>query len=154
MPPKLTATQEKDRIIEAVEWRAEHARLDVREEGVYARGHCLYASSCPLCRLELLVRDMVPRRAAPVTVMDGGEGLAERAADHLAAMGYGDISVLDGGLSAWEAAGFELFGGMNVPSKAFGELVEQTNATPHVTAHQLKIMMDRGDDMVVPRRPS
>ena len=88
MPRKLTATQLKDRIIEAVEWRAEHALLDVREEGVYARGHCLYASSCPLSRLELLVPDLVPRRAVPVTVMDGGEGLADRAADRLAALGY------------------------------------------------------------------
>ena len=149
MPRKLTATQVKDRIIEAVEWRAEHALLDVREEGVYARGHCLYASSCPLSRLELLVPDLVPRLSAPVTVMDGGEGLAERAADRLADLGYSDISVLDGGIAAWGAAGFELFAGMNVPSKAFGELVEQTNATPHVTAHQLKTMMDRGDDMVV-----
>ena len=149
MPRKLTAPQLKDRIIEAVEWRAEHALLDVREEGVYARGHCLYASSCPLSRLELLVPDLVPRRAVPVTVMDGGEGLADRAADRLAAFGYSDISVLDGGIAAWGAAGFELFGGINVPSKAFGELVEQATATPHVTAHQLKIMMDRGDDMVV-----
>ncbi len=149
MPPKLTAPQLKDRIIEAVEWRAEHALLDVREEGVYARGHCLYASSCPLSRLELLVPDLVPRLSAPVTVMDGGEGLAERAADRLAGLGYSDISVLDGGIAAWGAASFELFAGINVPSKAFGELVEQANATPHVTAHQLKIMMDRGDDMVV-----
>ena len=149
MFPSLTAPQLKDRIIEAVEWRAEHALLDVREEGVYARGHCLYASSCPLSRLELLVPDLVPRLGTPVTVMDGGEGLAERACDRLAALGYSDISVLDGGIAAWGAAGFELFAGMNVPSKAFGELVEQANATPHVTAHQLKIMMDRGDDMVV-----
>ncbi len=145
----LTAHQVRDRIIEAVEGRAEHALLDAREEGVYARGHCLYATSCPLSRLELLAPGMVPRLGVPVVVMDGGEGLAGRAADRLAAMGYSDISVLDGGLAAWEAAGFEVFGGMNVPSKAFGELVEQTNETPHITAHQLKIMMDRGDDMVV-----
>ena len=149
MFPTITAAQLKERLGTAVQWRAEHALLDVREEGVYARGHCLYAASCPLSRLEIMVRDMVARLGAPVTVMDGGEGLAERAADRLAGMGYADISVLDGGLAAWEAAGFEVFGGMNVPSKAFGELVEQTNGTPHVTAHQLKIMMDRGDDMVV-----
>ena len=149
MFPSLTAIQLKDRVIDAVKGRGEHALLDVREEGVYARGHCLYASSCPLSRLELLVCDMMPRRNVPVTVMDGGEGLAMRAAERLGGLGYSDISVLDGGLAAWGAAGFEVFGGMNVPSKAFGELVEHTNRTPHITAHQLKIMMDRGDDMVV-----
>jgi rhodanese-related sulfurtransferase len=149
MFPIMNAIQLKDRVIDALKGRGEHALLDVREEGVYARGHCLYAASCPLSRLELLVCDMVPRRNVPVTVMDGGEGLAMRAALRLGGLGYSDISVLDGGLAAWGAAGFEVFGGMNVPSKAFGELVEHTNATPHITAHQLKIMMDRGDDMVV-----
>lgn len=149
MQQVITASRLKDRIVNAVSGRGEHALLDVREEGVYARGHCLYASSCPLSRLELLIRDMVPRRGVSVTVMDDGEGLAARAADRLGDLGYSDVSLLDGGLSAWAAAGYEVFGGMNVPSKAFGELVEHSNRTPHVTADQLKTMMDRGDDMVV-----
>ena len=149
MFPSLAAIQLKDLVTEALEGRGEHALLDVREEGVYARGHCLYAASCPLSRLEILVRDMVPRLGSPVTVIDDGDDLAQRSADRLASLGYTDISVLDGGLAAWSAAGFEVFGGMNVPSKAFGELVKYTNGTPHVTADELKIMMDRGDDMVV-----
>jgi len=145
------AEDAKARVKAALDRQGEHALLDVREEGVYARGHCLYAACCPLSRLELLVRDLVPRPNTPLTVMDGGgdEGLAARAAARLGEMGYSDVAILAGGLEAWAAAGFEVFGGMNVPSKAFGELVEQTNATPHITADQLKIMMDRGDDLVV-----
>ena len=149
MIPSLTAPELKSRIIAATENGVEHALLDVREEGVYARGHVLYAASCPLSRMELSVRDLVPRLTCPVTVMDDGEGLGQRAAGLLAGLGYGQVAVLDGGLTAWREAGFEVFGGMNVPSKAFGELVEATNRTPHITAHQLKIMMDRGDDLVV-----
>ncbi len=145
----LTAPELKSRIVAATEGGAEHALLDVREEGVYARGHVLYGASCPLSRIELLVRDLVPRPRSPITVMDDGEGLAVRAADLLTGLGYDGVAVLDGGLGAWREAGFEVFGGMNVPSKAFGELVEVTNQTPHITAHQLKIMMDRGDDLVV-----
>jgi rhodanese-related sulfurtransferase len=148
---EITAKDVKERVKAALDGQGEHAFLDVREEGVYARGHCLYAACCPLSRLELLVRDLVPRPTTPLTVMDGGgdEGLAARAATKLAQLGYGDVAILADGLKAWAAAEFEVFGGMNVPSKAFGELVEQTNATPHITAHQLKIMMDRGDDLVV-----
>ncbi len=147
----ITAKDVKERVKAALNGQGEHALLDVREEGVYARGHCLYAACCPLSRLELQVRDLVPRLSTPLTVMDGGgdEGLAARAAVKLAQLGYGDVAILSDGLAAWAEAGFEVFGGMNVPSKAFGELVEQTNATPHITAHQLKIMMDRGDNLVV-----
>jgi rhodanese-related sulfurtransferase len=151
MAAAIGAEAVRERIVAATAGAGEHALLDVREEGVYARGHCLYAANAALSRLELVIMDLVPRRAAPLTVMDGGAGedLARLAAERLEALGFEDVSLLDGGLEAWRAAGFEVFGGMNVPSKAFGELVEQTNRTPHITAHQLKIMMDRGDDLVV-----
>ena len=36
----------------------ELALLDVREEGVFARGHLLTASSMPLSRLELRIRTL------------------------------------------------------------------------------------------------
>ena len=102
---------------------AELALLDVREQGVHYRGHPFYASSAPLSRLEMLVGDLVPRRSAPVVVFDAGEGLAAKATARLAELGYADVAELDGGCAGWQAAGGELFSGINVPSKAFGELV-------------------------------
>ena len=63
-------------------------------------------------------------------------GRGERAAKALADIGYTDIRVLDGGAPAWAAAGFELFEGVNVPSKTFGELVEHDLQTPSITAAQ------------------
>jgi rhodanese-related sulfurtransferase len=59
------------------------------------------------------------------------------------------VSLLDGGIAAWDDAGFVLFGGVNVPSKAFGEIVEHWFDTPSISAEELKAMMDRGENMVV-----
>ncbi len=128
---------------------AELALLDVREQGVFGQGHILLANNLPLSRLELALRDLVPRRSVPVVLCDGGEGLAERAAAVLAAAGYGDVSLLEGGVAAWEAAGYEVYSGVNVPSKAFGEFVEQRYGTPSISAEQLKAKLDAGDDVLV-----
>ena len=70
----------------------EIALLDAREEGPFSRRHLLMASCVPLSRLELLVDDLVPRRGARVVWCDDGEGLAERAAARMAALGYEAVS--------------------------------------------------------------
>ena len=127
----------------------ELALLDLREQGTFGEGHILYASCLPLSRLELRARRLVPRRSVAVVLCDGGEGLAERGAARLAALGYTDVRVLAGGLPAWMAAGYTAFTGINVPSKAFGEYVEHAFDTPSVSAEELKSMMDRGERLVV-----
>ncbi len=127
----------------------EVALLDLREQGAFGERHVFYASCLPLSRLELRVGRLVPRRSTPVVLCDGGEGLAERGAGRLAALGYTDVRVLAGGTPAWEAAGYTVFTGINVPSKAFGEFVEHELDTPSVSAEELKAMMDRGDGLVV-----
>src|SRR5215216_3363896 len=122
-----------EQTIEALKGSGELALLDVREQGVHYRGHPFFACSAPLSKLELMISDLVPRRAAPVTVLDGGsEGLAEKAFERLSGMGYSDVSVLQGGCAGWKAAGGELFSGVNVPSKAFGEFVEHHYQTPRI----------------------
>ena len=127
----------------------ELALLDAREEGTFSKSHLLQASCVPLSRLELVIADLVPRRTARIVLCDGGEGLAERAAERLAGFGYGDVAILAGGIRAWAEAGFELFSGINVPSKAFGEFVEHAYGTPSVSAEELKGMLDQGRKMVV-----
>ncbi len=134
----------------------EMALLDVREEGVFSEeGHPFFANSVPLSRLELMIRDLVPRLLTRIVVLDGGEeGLAERAATKLALMGYCNVAVMAGGAQAWAAAGFELFTGINVPSKAFGELVEHRCKTPHIAAAELKRRLDAGEEvLIVDSRP-
>jgi rhodanese-related sulfurtransferase len=135
---------------------SEMALLDVREEGVFSEeGHPFFANCVPLSRLELLIRDLVPRRLARIIVYDGGdEGLAERAAAKLALMGYRNTAVMAGGGPGWAAAGYQLFTGVNVPSKAFGELVEHRCGTPHIAAGELKRRLDAGEKvLIVDSRP-
>src|SRR3954466_2625470 len=127
----------------------ELALLDVREERIFSENHLLFARSVPLSRLELRMARLVPRKATRIVLVDDADGLGERAAAVLTKAGYTDASILDGGNAAWAAAGYELFSGMNVPSKAFGELVEHENGTPSISADELNALMQSGADMVV-----
>ena len=132
----------------------ELALLDVREELIFSRGHLLHARSLPLSRLELRIARLVPRRATRIVLVDGGDGLAARAAATLARLGYTDLAVLDGGIAGWTAAGCELFSGINVPSKAFGEFVEHADATPSIGAEELeRLLRERADVVVLDSRP-
>src|SRR5277367_2431755 len=81
----------------------EIAIVDAREEGSFHNRHLLMASCLPLSRLELIAAALLPRRAAPIVVCDAGEGLAERAAARLIGGGWSDVSILAGGVAAWEA---------------------------------------------------
>lgn len=130
----------------------EIALLDVRETGVYVRGHLLLAASAPLWRLELLIDRLVPRRDARIVLTDAGadgDRLAHQAAAKLVRLGWRNVSVLAGGTAGWARAGFELFSGSNVPSKAFGEVIEHRRHTPWISADELQQRIERGDDIVV-----
>lgn len=123
----------------------EVAILDLRETGVYARGHLLFARSMPLSKLEFRVEDIVPRKDTKIVLCgnerDAEASLVSRGWEKLTSLGYRRVSVLDGDNSAWRAAGHQLFSGIYVPSKAFGEVVEHYYRTPNVTAEQLESLM-------------
>ena len=127
----------------------ELAIVDLREELIFSQGHLLFARSVPLSRLELDFARLVPRRGTRIVLCDEGDGLAGRAADVLTRAGYHNLFVLDGGVTAWARADLELFSGVNVPSKAFGELVEHGNATPSISADELDRLISSGRDLVV-----
>jgi len=129
--------------------RQEVALLDVRDEATFAVAHPLFAASVPLGRLDAQVLDRVPRINTPVVVYDDGESLASKAVDRLVGLGYSDVSVLDGGLSGWQVAGGELFRDVNVPSKAFGELVEARRHTPSLAAEELQYKLEDLEDLVI-----
>ncbi len=129
--------------------RREIALIDLREEDPFARAHPLFASQLPLSRLEIEVYDRIPRRSTRVVVYDDGEGLTELAIGRLRALGYTDVSALEGGLSGWRAAGYELFQDVNSYSKAFGELVEARRHTPSLPARQVKALIEAGENLVI-----
>lgn len=129
---------------------SEIAVLDVREAGEYGIGHLLFATSVPYSVLELELARQVPNRSVRLVLYDDGQsGVAERAAQRVAALGYEQIFVLEGGTGAWQSAGFRLFAGVNVPSKVFGELVEEARHTPHITADSLNRMLQSQEPVVV-----
>src|SRR5215469_18773912 len=127
----------------------EIAIVDAREEGSFHERHLLMVSCLPLSRLELLGPGLLPRRSAPIVVCDAGEGLAERAAAQLIDGGYSDVVVLAGGVAAWGAAGFPVYSGVHVPSKAFAEVVEHECATPWITAAELAQRQKTGERLAI-----
>jgi rhodanese-related sulfurtransferase len=127
----------------------EIAIVDAREEGSFHDRHLLMASCLPLSRLELLAPSLLPRRSAPIAVCDDGAGLAERAAARLLEGGYSDVSVLEDGVTAWESAGFPVYSGVHVPSKAFAEVVEHECGTPWISAEELAERQKRGEQLAI-----
>jgi rhodanese-related sulfurtransferase len=150
--PALPVTSSES-VREALRARREIALIDVREEDPFAQEHPLFAAQLALARLELDAPWRLPRKDVAIVVMDDaardGQVLAETAARRLIALGYTDVSLLDGGLDGWKASGGEVFRDVNVPSKSFGELVEETRHTPSLSADEVKALIEAGTDMVV-----
>jgi rhodanese-related sulfurtransferase len=117
--------------------REEIAFLDLRYEAAYATGHPLFAANMAADRIMLEAEVRLPRKDVPIVVYDAGEGLVHLAADRLKALGYTDVRQLDGGLQAWQMAGYELFQDVNSYAKAFGELVESRRHTPSLAADEV-----------------
>jgi rhodanese-related sulfurtransferase len=148
-----------DTVREALRAHREIALIDVRHEHDFAQSHPLFAAQFERERLALDAPWRLPRRAVPVVVCDAGEGWAAPAARQLQALGYSHVSLLDDGLSdpssppdglaAWQRSGGELFRDVNVPSKAFGELVEHERGTPSLPAEAVKSLLDARADVVV-----
>jgi rhodanese-related sulfurtransferase len=130
---------------------AEIAVIDVREVGVHTQaGHILLSTPLPLSHIEMKIASLVPRKNTRIVVYDTGhEGLSARAGQKLQQLGYGDVSMLAHGTAAWTSSGGELFTGINVLSKAFGEFVEHTYDTPHLSVEEVKRRRDAGEDIVI-----
>ncbi|KGO41191.1 hypothetical protein PEX1_045380 [Penicillium expansum] len=126
----------------------EIALLDVREEGPYSESHPLFALSVPVSEIEKKLPPLVPRLSAPIVVYDDGEGYADRAIARILALGYQNVAILEDGLSGYALVG-EVYRDVNVPSKAFGELVESINHTPSLSARDVKDVLESEADVVV-----
>src|SRR6267142_2392282 len=103
--PSITPSE----IRSALLLRDEIALLDLRHEAAFATGHPLFAANMAAERIALEAETRLPRKDVPIVVYDAGEGLIPLTADRLMALGYTDVRQLDGGLQAWQRAGFELF---------------------------------------------
>ena len=135
--------------------QTEIALFDVREHGQYGESHLFLATSLPYSRLEYDIGRLAPRKSVRIVVYDNdGDGVSVKAAKALIQQGYQDVYILSGGTQGWTDAGFNLFAGVNLPSKTFGELVEHQCHTPRVSAHDLmKMMVDKEDFIILDGRP-
>jgi len=130
--------------------KKEIALLDVREHGQYGEEHLFYVVSTPYSKLELEVQRLVPRKTVRlVLVGDDTNELTARAAHRLVQLGYTDIYLLEGGITQWKNAGYQVFAGVNLPSKAFGELAEHAFHTPRITAQALNAKIAAHEDIVI-----
>jgi rhodanese-related sulfurtransferase len=151
MPPSVSPAD----VRRGLKLRAEIALLDLRHEAVFATGHPLFAANLAADRLELEAAVRLPRKDVPIVLYDAGDGLVAPAARRLAAMGYGNVRELDGGLRGWASAGYELFKDVNSYAKAFGELVEQRRHTPSLAADDVAALIEDHADVAIldVRRP-
>src|SRR5258706_2852700 len=140
-PSMTTPTVTASQVCCALLLRDELAFLDLRHEAAFATGHPLFAANMAADRIALEAETRLPRKDVPIVVYDAGEGLVPQAADRLMALGYTNVRHLEGGLQAWQKAGFELFRDVNSYAKAFGELVESRRHTPSLTADEVAALI-------------
>ena len=110
--------------------------VDVRSEEAYLAGHIASSCSRPGGQLIQCTDEVLAVEAVPVILIDDGNGRAAMAAYWLRRMGFPDVALLEGGISAWRAAGLPLASGSaavpawlaslrdTVPSVAPGRLDE------------------------------
>ncbi|WP_261558139.1 rhodanese-like domain-containing protein [Frankia tisae] len=135
-----------------------HARLrarldlvvvDVGTRDEFAAGHLSVATHLPLDHLEPRLPLLAPRLTVPLVIVGARAETVARAVSRVAALGYPDVSVLDGGLAGWRAAGLELFTGFNTVSRALGEVALRRLGTPSVSAAELRVGLGAGEDVVL-----
>ncbi|WP_157218875.1 rhodanese-like domain-containing protein [Flavisphingomonas formosensis] len=145
----MTQTYTPAAVRQALLLRAEIALIDVREEAAFATGHPLFAAQIPLERIQIEAPSRLPRRDVPIILYDDVEGFTDAAAERFAALGYSRVHRLEGGLSGWRNAGYELFEDVNSYSKAFGELVEHRRRTPSLPAGDVQALIDEKADIAI-----
>ena len=125
------------KLVEAIRGSEELAIVDPRDHETYSNGHLLWAASLRLEDALEAAEVLLPRRSVPIVIAGDEAEEASSLQNILKKNGWPDVKVLEGGINSWVGAGHELYSGVNVPSKLFGELVERHYGTPHIEAEQL-----------------
>ena len=79
--------------------------LDVRDTAEFANGHLRESRHIPLGELSARIGELDKSKDKTVVVVCQRGQRADRAVRQLAAAGFTDVTSLDGGLAAWQAAG-------------------------------------------------
>ena len=133
----------------AINGTDELAIVDPRDHETYSQGHLLWAASLRLDDALVAAEVLLPRLSTPIVIAGEEEDEARALQSILNKNGWTNATVLEGGIGSWIDAGHELYSGVNVPSKLFGELVERHYGTPHVKAEQLNEWILEGRPLVI-----
>ena len=125
------------------------AVFDVRERGEYNDCQIPNTTSLPRSQIEFRVAELAPSRAISIVLYDEGGKRAELAAQTFEQFGYEQVSILEGGLSAWQSEGRETVSGVNVPSKAFGERVHHDRNVPDLSPEELKVLLESQSELTI-----
>ena len=136
-------------LVDAIRSPEELAIVDPRDHERYREGHLLWAASLRLEDVPDAMEVLLPRRSVPIVIAGDEEEEPKSLQNILETHGWTNVKVLEGGINSWTGAGHELYSGVNVPSKLFGELVERHYATPHVAADQLNEWITEGRPLVI-----
>lgn len=126
------------------------ALIDVRERNEYEKEQIFGATNIPRSQLESKISLLVPVINTLIILYDDNEVRAQLAAKTLAKNGYTNISYLEGGIAEWKQSGHSVVEGVNVPSKAFGEIISEVRKEiSTVSPEELKKWLDDEEGRVV-----
>ena len=128
---------------------SEFSLVDIREIGQHTDGHPFFSISIPYSIFESRIIDLIPSKETLIILMDHNDGLSEIVEEITCDLGYRNIQILKDGVFGWKKAGYFLFKGIHVPSKAFGELVELKKNTPHIKPSELRKKINKKDNIII-----
>jgi rhodanese-related sulfurtransferase len=126
-----------------------YAVLDVRDWGEFTLEQIPGTNSLPRGHLEKYSAVLVPKKDSHVILYcDTGQRSA-RAAATLETLGYPNVSVLEGGLRSWKAAGYETIRGWSLRGKEYGERLQVEEDIPELTAEELHTRLAQGEKLYI-----
>ena len=126
-----------------------YAVIDVRDWGEFSLGQIPGASCIPRGSLEKYISVLVPQIAIhTVLYCDTGQR-SMRAAASLESLGYTTVSILDGGVNAWTAAGYETQHGWSLRGKEYGERLQVEQGIPDIMAEELHARLTHGEQLYI-----
>jgi len=97
---------------QGLQWAANTTTICVDTSQEFSRGHVPGARWVPRSFLELQIGGVAPSKDSPVAVTCADGNLSLLTSQTLKELGYQDVSVLDGGMSAWRQAGLDVERGL------------------------------------------
>lgn len=124
-----------------------HYALDVRLPEEFAAGHIPGTVSLPGGQLPLAADEIVVVNQAPVILISNGGDRARISGSYARQIGYPNVSILDGGIDGWLAAGRELVG--DEPSAEPPGLDTARSSTNAISPTELAAQLESEAPLVV-----